>query len=113
MLSAHKLIPPAMSTLLDEDVKIDAFLCPGHVSVIIGAKAYQDISENYRKPCVVAGFEPLDVLQSILMILTQMSEGTSKTEIQYTRVVSWNGNETAQHLMRHQPAVLDTPWWSY
>ena len=110
VLSAHKLIPPAMSALLDEDVKIDAFLCPGHVSVIIGAKAYQDISENYRKPCVVAGFEPLDVLQSILMILTQIAEGTSKTEIQYTRVVSWNGNETAQQLMRQVFEPCDTEW---
>jgi hydrogenase expression/formation protein HypD len=58
----------------------------------------------------VAGFEPLDVLQSILMILTQVAEGDSKTEIQYTRVVSWNGNETAQQLMRKVFEPCDTEW---
>lgn len=110
VLSAHKLIPPAMRALLDEGVKINAFLCPGHVSVIIGAKAYQGIPENYAKPCVVAGFEPLDVLQAILMILSQIAEGTSKTEIQYTRVVSWSGNETAQQLMHKVFEPCDTEW---
>lgn len=110
VLSAHKLIPPAMSALLDEDVKIDAFLCPGHVSVIIGAKAYKKLSEHHSKPCVVAGFEPLDVLQSIHMILAQIAEGAAKTEIQYTRVVSWNGNETAQQLMQEVFEPCDTEW---
>jgi hydrogenase expression/formation protein HypD len=110
VLPGNKLIPPAMSALLDENVNIDAFLCPGHVSVITGAKAYQGLSEKYGKPCVVAGFEPLDVLQSILMILAQIGEGAGRAEIQYTRVVSWNGNETAQRLMERVFRPCDTTW---
>jgi hydrogenase expression/formation protein HypD len=111
VLSAHKLIPPAMEALLsDKEVKIDAFLCPGHVSVIIGAKSYQSLSEKFKKPCVVSGFEPLDVLQSILMILTQISEGTSKSEIQYTRCVTRDGNIQAQRLMDRVFEVCDANW---
>jgi hydrogenase expression/formation protein HypD len=111
VLSAHKLIPPAMEALLsDRDVKIDAFLCPGHVSVIIGARSYAKISEKFKKPCVVSGFEPLDVLQSILMILTQISEVTSKSEIQYTRCVTWDGNTQAQRLMESVFEVCDANW---
>ncbi len=110
VLPGNKLIPPAMDALLDENVEIDAFLCPGHVSVITGAKVYESLSEKYGKPCVVAGFEPLDVLQSILMILAQLAEGAGRTEIQYTRVVSWNGNETAQRLMQRVFEPCDTGW---
>lgn len=110
VLSAHKLIPPAMCALLDEDVGIDAFLCPGHVSVVTGAKAYQEVSDRYRKPCVVSGFEPLDVLQSALMIISQIAQGVSRTEIQYTRVVTWEGNETAQKLMDEVFEPCDVQW---
>jgi hydrogenase expression/formation protein HypD len=111
VLSAHKLIPPAMEALLaDKEVKIDAFLCPGHVSVIIGAKSYQSLSEKFKKPCVISGFEPLDVLQSILMTLTQISEGTSKSEIQYTRCVTWDGNTAARRLLESVFEVCDANW---
>jgi len=66
VFASHKLVPPAMLALLAAgDVRIDAFLCPGHVSMVIGCEAYEPVIERYRVPCVIAGFEPLDVLQSI------------------------------------------------
>jgi len=66
VLCGHKLIPPAMKALLEEgEVKIDGFLCPGHVSTIIGSRAYEFLARNYGIPCVVTGFEPLDILQGI------------------------------------------------
>jgi hydrogenase expression/formation protein HypD len=110
VLAAHKLIPPAMKTLLAGEVEIDAFLCPGHVSAVIGAAPYEEVSREYGKPCVVAGFEALDVLQSILMIANQILGGVAKTEIQYRRVVKWEGNETAQRLMNAVFEPCDTEW---
>lgn len=110
VLSAHKLIPPAMKALIESGSEIDAFICPGHVSTIIGARAYVEISNVYKKPCVIAGFEPLDVLRSILMILDQMAGGVSRTEIQYLRAVKWDGNETAQRLMQTVFEPCDAEW---
>lgn len=93
----HVTVPEVMEVLLQsEDCKIDAFLGPSHVSVISGAKIYQDFPLNYKKPLVVAGFEPVDVMQSISMILKQFVENRSELEIQYKRLVSFEGNLNAQ-----------------
>jgi len=96
----HKLTPPAMAALLDsDDMRIDGFICPGHVTAIIGADAYGFISKKYKRPCVVAGFEPLDALFAIYMLLRQLDEGRSDIENEYDRVVSRGGNAKARAVM--------------
>ncbi len=75
VFSAHKLIPPAMGALLkDQELHIDGFICPGHVSTIIGSKPYEFIARDYHLPCVIAGFEPLDIVQAIFMLAQQIIE---------------------------------------
>lgn len=100
VLSLHKLTPPAMRALMDSgEVRIDGFLCPGHVSAIIGADAYRFLASDFGAPSVVAGFEPLDALQAIYMLIVQLEEGRRDIEIQYSRVVDWDGNLKAQAIM--------------
>ena len=94
---AHKLIPPAMSVLLaDRDTAIDGFMCPGHVSVIIGSNAYKFITREYGIPCVIAGFEAADMARSIEMLLKQMIDKRAEVEVQYTRSVTAEGNVQAK-----------------
>ncbi|HBZ70760.1 MAG TPA: hydrogenase formation protein HypD [Deltaproteobacteria bacterium] len=96
----HVLIVPAVKALLDSpDLRLDGFIGPGHVSTVIGCKPYQFVPQQYGKPFVVAGFEPLDVLQAISMILRQLSQGRAEVENQYTRVVRWDGNPHALALI--------------
>jgi hydrogenase expression/formation protein HypD len=96
LLSNHVLLPPMMKAILDSrDVKLDAFIGPGHVSTIIGTRPYRFVVERYGKPVVISGFEPLDLLQTIVMLLRQLREGRSDVEIQYTRVVRPEGNPIA------------------
>ncbi|GAB3553325.1 hydrogenase expression/formation protein HypD [Actinopolyspora lacussalsi] len=92
----HVTVIPAIKAILDSpDLRLDGFIGPGHVSTVIGCKPYEFIARDYRKPLVVAGFEPLDILQSIYMLMLQLSENRSEVENQYSRVVPWNGNEVA------------------
>ncbi|HEY3838670.1 MAG TPA: hydrogenase formation protein HypD [Bryobacteraceae bacterium] len=92
----HVTIIPAMRAILDSpDMRIDAFIGPGHVSTVIGCRPYEWIAREERKPTVCSGFEPLDILQSIVMLLRQMKEGRSEVENQYKRVVPWEGNRAA------------------
>jgi len=94
--NTHKLVPEALELLLlDKEVEIDAFLCPGHVSAIIGSKPYNFIAEDYHIPCVISGFEPMDILESIATIIRQINKGISEVEIQYRRVVREEGNPAA------------------
>ena len=96
----HVTIIPAIRAILDSpDMRIDAFIGPGHVSTVIGCRPYGWIAANERKPIVVAGFEPLDILQSIVMLLRQMHENENKVENQYKRVVPWEGNRGALKAM--------------
>jgi hydrogenase expression/formation protein HypD len=89
----HVTILPAIKAILDSpDLRLDGFLGPGHVSTVIGCRPYEFIARDYRKPLVCAGFEPLDLLQSIFMLLKQLAEGRCEVENQYTRVVPWDGN---------------------
>jgi len=110
VLSSHKIMPPAMTALIDKGVKIDAYLCPGHVSVITGAGIYEPIAREYGKSCVVSGFEPADILQSILMIVRQIEKGIPAVEIQYTRAVKPSGNIKAQELIK-EVFMLRDDWW--
>jgi len=89
----HVTIIPAIKAILDSpDLRLDGFIGPGHVSTVIGCRPYDFIAREYGKPLVVAGFEPLDILQSVHMLLTQLAEGRSEVENQYGRVVPWDGN---------------------
>jgi hydrogenase expression/formation protein HypD len=97
----HVTIVPAIKAILDSpDLRLDGFLGPGHVSTVIGCRPYQFISAAFQKPVVVAGFEPLDVLESIRMLLKQLAEGRCEVENQYTRVVPWDGNPKALDVIR-------------
>jgi hydrogenase expression/formation protein HypD len=96
----HVTIIPAIRAILDSpDMRLDAFIGPGHVSTVIGCRPYEWIASNEGKPVVVSGFEPLDMLQSILMILRQINAGEAKIENQYKRVVPWEGNHAALRAM--------------
>jgi len=96
----HVLVPPAVDAIMaDGQAKINAFIGPAHVSVISGAKIYQPLPEKYHTPVVVSGFEPIDVLQSILMIIRQKNEGRCEMQIQYTRSVTIQGNTKAQAMI--------------
>jgi len=97
----HVLTPPAMAHILDAaETQIDGILGPSHVSAVIGCNAYAGCCETYRTPIVIAGFEPLDVLASTLMLLRQINTGRHAVENQYTRVVSETGNKKAQALIQ-------------
>lgn len=96
----HITVPEVMQVLVqDENCKIDAFLGPSHVSVISGSKIYEEFPLSYNKPVVVSGFEPVDVMQSISMIVKQFKEKRSDLEIEYKRLVSYEGNLKAQELI--------------
>ena len=96
----HVTIIPAIRAILDSpDMRIDAFIGPGHVSTVIGCRPYEWIARNEGKPIVVSGFEPVDVLQSIVMLLQQLGAGEAKVENQYKRVVPWEGNRAALKAM--------------
>ena len=92
----HVTIIPAIRAILDSpDMRLDGFVGPGHVSTVIGCRPYEFITEDYGKPIVVAGFEPLDILQALVMILRQLAAGRAEVENQYARVVPWEGNLAA------------------
>jgi hydrogenase expression/formation protein HypD len=97
----HVLTPVAMRAILDspEKAEIDGFLGPSHVSTVIGSSPYREFAEQYRKPVVISGFEPLDVMQSTLMLIRQLNEGRCEVENEYTRAVSPEGNRKAQALV--------------
>jgi hydrogenase expression/formation protein HypD len=111
LISVHKLIPPAMRALLTAgEVRIDGFICPGHVSVVIGSQPYQFISQQYGVPCVITGFEPLDVLQGIEMLLRQIADGRAEVEIQYRRGVRPEGNPLARELVSRVFETSEADW---
>ena len=111
LLTAFKLVPPALHALLaDEEVGLDALLCPAHVSAIIGSRAYEPFAHDYNIPCVVAGFEPLDILLGIEGILRQRLAGEARVDNQYDRVVKPDGNPLAQALIDRYLEPVDAPW---
>jgi len=111
VLVAHKVIPPAMEALLeDQQVALDGFICPGHVSVIIGSEAYRPLSKRYGIPCVVTGFEGPEIVSGINMNLRQLVEGRAEVECQYGVVVKPEGNVKAKKLLEDTFEVVDTEW---
>jgi hydrogenase expression/formation protein HypD len=110
-LVSHRLIPPAMELLLGiDDLQINGFIAPGHVSAIIGLKPYEKISETYKMPTIISGFEPNDVLMSIYMLMQQINQGKAQTENEYQRVVKPEGNPKALELMTHAFKVSAGNW---
>ncbi|MGI8426626.1 MAG: hydrogenase formation protein HypD [Actinomycetota bacterium] len=96
----HVTIVPPLKAILDSpDLRLDGFLGPGHVSTVVGCRPYEFVPKDYGKPVVTAGFEPLDILQSIYMNMLQFSEGRCEVENQYSRVVRWDGNPKALAVM--------------
>ena len=96
----HVTIVPPLRALLDSpDLRLDGFIGPGHVSTVVGARPFEFIPADYGRPVVIAGFEPLDLLQAIHMILVQLREGRREVENQYTRVVPYDGNPAALRAM--------------
>ena len=110
LFSSHKIMPPALTALIDEGVKIDGYIAPGHVSTITGSHIYDDIPTTYGVGCVISGFEPVDILQSIYMLAKQVCDKNFKVEIQYKRVVRPEGNEKAQKIMNEVFSLKDD-WW--
>jgi len=110
-LVSHRLIPPAMQLLVEmEDLNLNGFIAPGHVSTIIGLDCYDIFPKTYHMPTVVAGFEPLDVLVGIYMLLKQLSERNPQVENEYIRAVRRKGNPKAQEAMRKTFNVTDGKW---
>jgi len=111
LLCGNKLIPPAMKVLVESpDLKIDGFICPGHVSTVIGSKPYEFISKKYGIPCVITGFEPVDIFEGIFMIVKQLVEKRADVEIQYKRAVKEEGNPKAVKIMYDVFEVVDSNW---
>jgi len=110
-LVSHRIIPPAMKLLVEmKDLSLNGFIAPGHVSTIIGVKPYRIFPELYHMPTVVTGFEPLDVLFGVYMILKQLNEGKPRLENEYIRAVREEGNVKARQLMRKVFEVVDGNW---
>jgi len=110
LLSSHKIMPPAMGALIDEGVAINGYIAPGHVSVITGTKIYEALPSKYHVGCVVCGFEPVDILQTIYMLIKQHEENDYKVEIQYRRAVTVEGNVKAQEAIQEVFSLRDE-WW--
>lgn len=111
ILTSQVLVPPAMETILSEpDNTVQGFLAAGHVCTIVGMEEYYPIVEKYKVPIVITGFEPVDLLQGILMAVTQLERGTAVLENQYARVVRPEGNPNAKKIIREVFEVSDREW---
>ncbi len=110
LFSAHKLMPPAMTALVDEGIKIDGYIGPGHVTTIAGSNMYKELAEKYRLAIVVSGFEPVDLMQTIYMLVRQIESDEPKVEVQYRRAVTANGNPAAKRLVSEVFEPRDD-WW--
>lgn len=111
ILASHVLVPPAIKAVIDdEESKIDGFLAAGHVCTIMGNAEYHPLSEKYKVPIVVTGFEPLDVLQGILMVVRQLEQSKSQVENQYSRIVREEGNPQAQQMIHEVFEIQNQTW---
>ena len=111
LLCSHKVMPPPMRVLAGaDDLNLDGFICPAHVSTIIGSSLYDFLAKEYHTPCVIAGFEPLDVLHGIYMLIQQCNEERAAVEIQYDRVARPEGNLVARKLLDRVFTPIDVEW---
>ena len=111
LLVSHVLVPPAMVALLSSpDCRIQGFLAAGHVCTVMGFEEYFPVAAKYHVPIVVTGFEPLDILQGVLMVVQQLESGRAEVENQYARAVRREGNEPAQKLIREVFRIIPRKW---
>jgi hydrogenase expression/formation protein HypD len=111
VLVAHVLVPPALEALLsDPDVTVQGLLAPGHVCVVTGYRAYEDLARRHRVPVVVTGFEPLDILRGVRAAVAQLERGAALVENEYPRAVQADGNPEAQRMMAEVFRVTDRSW---
>ena len=111
MLVSHVLVPPAMRLILSSPAnRVQGFIAPGHVCTVMGYREYEDLASEFHVPMVVGGFEPLDLLESISMLVSQLEEGRTEVENQYARSVNCDGNLAAQNILREVFEVSDRQW---
>ena len=111
LLASHVLVPPAIRLLLKApDNRVQGFIAPGHVCTVMGYREYEELTAEFRVPIVVGGFEPVDILEAILMLVTQLEADEARTENQYVRSVSFEGNVPAQKIMQEVFTVADQKW---
>ena len=111
MIVAHVLVPPAMRLILQSPTnRVQGFIGPGHVCTVMGFQEYEELTKEFRVPIVVGGFEPLDLLEAIAMLVAQLEEGRAEIENQYSRSVNYEGNLTAQRILREVFEVSDRKW---
>jgi hydrogenase expression/formation protein HypD len=111
MLVSQVLVPPAIRALMvSETNRVQGFIAPGHVCTVMGCKEYEDLVRDFRVPIVVGGFEPVDILEAVLMLVRQLEAGEAKLENQYVRSVSYCGNLPAQQIMSEVFEVADQKW---
>jgi hydrogenase expression/formation protein HypD len=110
VLSAHKVMPPAMDVIIKEGIALNGFICPGHVATITGSSEFSFIPLNYKLGCVITGFEPVDLLQSIYMLVNQTNNHLPDIEIQYTRAVTQEGNKLAKRMISDVFMLSDATW---
>ncbi len=111
VLPAFKRVVPAMAALVaDKQTRVDGFICPGHVSAIIGSRPYETVADTYHVPCVVTGFEAVDILEGVTSLLEQINDGRSDVEVAYRRAVPPEGNPAALDLMARVFRRCDTGW---
>ena len=111
ILVSHVLVPPSIASILQSPLnRVQGFLGPGHVCTVMGYREYEPIAERFKVPIVITGFEPIDILEGVLMTLRQLEAGTHKVENQYPRVVERDGNRVAQNLVNQVFEVCDRKW---
>jgi hydrogenase expression/formation protein HypD len=110
LLSAHKVMPPVMEAIVKEEIRVDGFICPGHVATITGSHIFEFLPEKHNLGCVVAGFEPSDLLQAILMLIGQVNRKSPVVDIQYSRAVTLKGNTIAQGYLSEVFEFSDANW---
>jgi hydrogenase expression/formation protein HypD len=110
IISAHKVMPPAMSAIMEDGVHIDGYIGPGHVSAIAGSKIFNPLAKKYNIPVVISGFEPVDILQSILILITRINDNNPGVEIQYKRLVTEIGNTKAQKMVEEIFEPVSQNW---
>ena len=111
MLVSHVLVPPAMRLILESPTnRVQAFIAPGHVCTIMGFEEYEELAREFHVPIVVGGFEPVDLLEAISMLVAQLEEGRAEVENQYSRSVALKGNLPAQQVVKEVFTITDRKW---
>jgi hydrogenase expression/formation protein HypD len=111
MLVSHVLVPPAIRALMVSSAnRVQGFIAPGHVCTVMGCKEYEDLVRDFRIPIVVGGFEPVDILEAVLMLVRQLEAGAARLENQYVRSVSYQGNLPAQQIVAEVFEIADQKW---